>query len=358
MTAKSTFWSKQKSHKTNETMICTRCNSIEIKQTSTIGMIFVGFVILMFIPAVRVFGFIGFGVFTVLVLSGYRPVMRDCLKCKAKGDKIVPVSDVKGKMLFDQRSAARAKLEETKNCEETYHADKVAEVENGASSENVKRKMDMFNKCVLSVIIGFILLIVGSIVYYNVDKRLHPEEFAMKEKTRAEQQEAKEREEKAKEDEARREQQRLVDEERKANYKAQIVSYNHEKETGIMFHDSAFSFDSLWSLNNDICRRVFTELQERINEIQYETVNIHIVVKNMSLHDSYGNSWQEDKKVAIFGFNRSDIEKFQCDNFPDVLNHAVVAKILIGNFEQDLVNECMKKIRKGDSFKTGLCRLL
>lgn len=93
-------------------MICTRCNSIEIKQTSTIGMIFVGFVILMFIPFTRVFGLIGFGAFAVLVLSGYRPVMRDCLKCKAKGDKIVPVSDVKGKMLF-----------------ETYHADKVAEVE-------------------------------------------------------------------------------------------------------------------------------------------------------------------------------------------------------------------------------------
>ena len=111
MSAKNKFWSKQKSHKTNETMICTRCNSIEIKQTSTIGMIFVGFVILIFIPAVRVFGFIGFGIFAVLVLIGYRPVMRDCLKCKAKGDKIVPVSDVKGKMLFD-----------------TYHADKVAEV--------------------------------------------------------------------------------------------------------------------------------------------------------------------------------------------------------------------------------------
>ena len=63
--------------------------------------------------------------------------MRDCLKCKAKGDKIVPVSDVKGKMLFDQRSAARAKLEETKNCEETYHADKVAEVEKAVEAKNV-----------------------------------------------------------------------------------------------------------------------------------------------------------------------------------------------------------------------------
>lgn len=143
MNGKNNFWSKQKSQKTDETMICAKCNGIQIKQTSTIGMIFVVFVILMFIPVVQVFGFIGFGIFALLVLSGYRPVMRNCLKCKAKGDDIIPVSSVKGKMLF-----------------ETYHDGKVADVKGAEGEGKTKKKGKIIWKMAIYSIIGMIAVVV------------------------------------------------------------------------------------------------------------------------------------------------------------------------------------------------------
>lgn len=135
------------------------------------------------------------------------------------------------------------------------------------------------------------------------------------------------------------------------------TNFDNFKATLFVYKEPAPSTFTNFGVNIVVCK-IFEVIRiAKFSDQIYPKIRIQYFAKNLSTIDKYGNEQTREEILMNGDWRLSDVEKFNCENNPDVFTTAKNVEFF-SVMETELQEDCMNKLSKNKTSWTGLCEFL